>query len=98
MTTHSPSYELHVRFVGGTLRAVPLRPPPHAATSVSLANEWRFDIKELEEAISPKTRLLVSASPKLCYRRISRFDIGVLGRKHAVSRSTICHANVSRLT
>ncbi|CAF9938575.1 MAG: hypothetical protein HETSPECPRED_001118 [Heterodermia speciosa] len=56
-------YELHVRFVGGVLRTVPLHPPQHAGTAVSQAGEWRFKTEELEQAISPRTRLLIVNTP-----------------------------------
>ena len=55
-------YELHTRFVGGNLKSVRLHPPLNASTSISKADEWTLDMKELEDTFSEKTRILVSES------------------------------------
>ena len=63
MFVDSSRYELHTRYVGGVLKAVPLHPPTHAATSVSRADEWTLDLQDLDSAMTPKTRILVLNNP-----------------------------------
>lgn len=46
--------------MGGKLRSVRLHPPLNASTSISKADEWTLDMKELEDAFTEKTRILVS--------------------------------------
>ena len=46
--------------MGGNLRSVRLHPPLNASTSISKADEWTLDMKELEDTFSEKTRILVS--------------------------------------
>lgn len=48
---------------GGTIRYVPLHPPKDGATRTSSAAEWTINFEELENAINPKTKMIVSASP-----------------------------------
>jgi kynurenine aminotransferase len=38
---------------------VPLHPPPNGAFETSSASEWKVDVKELERAITPRTRMIV---------------------------------------
>ncbi|CAO1605809.1 arylformamidase, variant 2 [Xanthoria calcicola] len=56
-------YELHVRFLGGIIRSVQLHPPASASTRVSSASEWTFDARELEAAISHRTKILIVNTP-----------------------------------
>jgi kynurenine aminotransferase len=44
---------------GGKIRYVPLHPPKDGATRTSPASEWTIDFEELENAINPKTRMIV---------------------------------------
>jgi kynurenine aminotransferase len=48
---------------GGKVVYVPLHPPSTGATKTSSASEWTIDMKELEAAITPKTRMIVLNSP-----------------------------------
>jgi kynurenine aminotransferase len=45
---------------GGTIRYVPLHPPKDGATKTSSASEWTIDFEELERAMNPKTKMIVS--------------------------------------
>ena len=45
---------------GGTIRYVPLHPPKDGATKTSSASEWTIDFEELERAMKPKTKMIVS--------------------------------------
>jgi kynurenine aminotransferase len=44
---------------GGKVVYVPLHPPPNGAFETSSASEWKVDVKELERAITPRTRMIV---------------------------------------
>jgi len=46
---------------GGTIRYVPLHPPKDGAIRTSSAAEWTIKFEELENAINPKTKMIVSA-------------------------------------
>lgn len=48
---------------GGTVRYVPLQPPKNGSTEVTSAAEWTLDLAALEQAINPKTRMIVINSP-----------------------------------
>ncbi|KAF2233438.1 PLP-dependent transferase, partial [Viridothelium virens] len=56
-------YELHVNFVGGKVKYIPLHPPSNASTEAHSANDWTFDVGELERAISPRTKMLILNTP-----------------------------------
>ena len=45
---------------GATARYVPLRPPTEASLQTVSSNEWKLDMAELESAVTPKTKALVS--------------------------------------
>ncbi|KAL9083351.1 MAG: hypothetical protein Q9165_008551 [Trypethelium subeluteriae] len=57
------SYELHINFVGGKVKYIPLHPPPNASAEVHSANDWTFDVGELERAISRRTKMLILNTP-----------------------------------
>jgi kynurenine aminotransferase len=46
---------------GGTIKYVPLHPPKDGATTTSSAANWIVDMAELENAITPNTKMIVSA-------------------------------------
>lgn len=48
---------------GGKVVYVPLHPPTDGATKTLPASSWTLDLKELEAAITPKTRMIVINSP-----------------------------------
>ena len=48
---------------GGTIRYVPLQPPSNGATEKTSAADWTLDLKALENAITPQTRMIVLNSP-----------------------------------
>lgn len=47
---------------GGTIKYVPMHPPPKGDTEICSAAEWKLDMEELEKAITAKTRMIVGAS------------------------------------
>ena len=48
---------------GGKIVYVPLHPPPNGANANSSAAEWTIDFVELENAITPKTKMIVINTP-----------------------------------
>ena len=43
------------------MKAVPLHPPFRASTRINRADDWTLDLRELENAFSSRTKMLVSA-------------------------------------
>ncbi|GAB7358014.1 hypothetical protein MBLNU230_g0179t1 [Neophaeotheca triangularis] len=56
-------YISNIEMPGGKVVYVPLHPPANGATQTTSAGEWSLDMRELEAAITPKTRMLVLNSP-----------------------------------
>ena len=56
-------YISNIEMPGGTIRYVPLQPPSNGATHKTSAADWTLDLKALENAITPKTRMIVLNSP-----------------------------------
>jgi kynurenine aminotransferase len=56
-------YISNIEMPGGKVVYVPLHPPKDGATKTTSASEWSLDLKELEAAITPKTRMIVLNSP-----------------------------------
>ena len=52
-------YIADIEIPGGVIKYVPLHPPKHGATQNSTAADWKFDMKELENAFTPKTKMIV---------------------------------------
>ncbi|KAL8822076.1 MAG: hypothetical protein Q9191_007180 [Dirinaria sp. TL-2023a] len=81
-------YELHIRSVGGVVKPVRLHPPANAAISVTSADEWRLDTKEVEAAISTKTKILVLNTPQnplgKIFSRDELFSLGQLCIKYGL--------------
>ena len=77
-------YQLHTKFVGGVLRSVQLHPPAHAATAISKADEWRLDMKELEDAITLKTKILVRLLSPFNLQIIDQWMNDSLGLEYSV--------------
>lgn len=42
------------------MKAVPLHPPSQASRCINRADDWTLDLQELENAFSPRTKMLVS--------------------------------------
>ena len=59
----SSRYISNIEMPGGTIRYVPLQPPSNGATQKTSAADWTLDLKALENAITPKTRMIVLNSP-----------------------------------
>lgn len=53
-------YISNIEMPGGIVRYVPLHPPRDGATKVTSAADWTVDMAELERAVTPKTRMIVS--------------------------------------
>ncbi|KAG6091682.1 hypothetical protein E4U30_006418 [Claviceps sp. LM220 group G6] len=56
-------YISNIEMAGGKIVHVPLHPPETGATKTSSAAEWTIDFKDLEEAITPKTKMIVLNTP-----------------------------------
>lgn len=56
-------YISNIEMPGGTIRYVPLHPPKDGATRTSPASEWTINFEELESAMNPKTKMIVSTQP-----------------------------------
>lgn len=56
-------YISNIEMPGGKVVYVPLHPPKDGATKTTSAAEWTLDIKELEAAITDRTRMIVLNSP-----------------------------------
>lgn len=57
-------YISNIEMPGGKIVYVPLHPPADGATTTSSAANWTLDIKELEKAITPKTKMIVINTPR----------------------------------
>ena len=51
---------------GGKITYVPMHPPKTGATKTSSAADWTIDFDELERAITPKTKMIVLNTPRMC--------------------------------
>ncbi|RDW88969.1 putative kynurenine aminotransferase [Coleophoma cylindrospora] len=56
-------YLSNIEMPGGKVVYVPLHPPKNGATQTTSSSEWTLDIKELEAAITPKTKMIVINTP-----------------------------------
>lgn len=56
-------YISNIEMPGGKVRYVPLTPPKNGATHTTSAADWSINLSALEDAITPKTRMLVLNSP-----------------------------------
>lgn len=57
-------YISNIQLPGGKVVCVPLHPPPDSNVRTCSAAEWKIDMKELEAAISPRTKMIVLNSPQ----------------------------------
>lgn len=53
-------YVYLIELAGGTVRYVPIHAPKGADTAATSGNRWSVDVQELEDAMSSKTKMLVS--------------------------------------
>ena len=49
---------------GGNIVYVPLNPPSDGATKTTSAGEWTIDFEKLEQAITPRTKMIVINTPR----------------------------------
>ncbi|ODV89988.1 hypothetical protein CANCADRAFT_31087, partial [Tortispora caseinolytica NRRL Y-17796] len=79
-------YISNIILPGGKPVYVPLHPPADAQKRVHSAGEWSIDFKELEDAITPRTRMIVLNSPHNPVGKVFSKDellrIGDLAIKH----------------
>lgn len=54
-------YIPNIELVGATVKCVPLSPPSNASTKKVAASDWVFDLETLDQAVTKKTKMLVSA-------------------------------------
>lgn len=52
-------YLSNIAMPGGTIKYVPLHPPPKGATEICSAAEWSFNIEDLKRVITPRTKMIV---------------------------------------
>ncbi|KAL7272382.1 arylformamidase [Rhizina undulata] len=81
-------YISNIEMAGGKPVYVPLHPPVKGDTEVCPAGDWRLDLKELERAITDKTRMIVINSPHnpvgKIFSREELLGIGELCVKHKI--------------
>ena len=53
-------YIPNIELVGAITKCVPLNPPSNASTLKTAASDWTFDIETVRQAVTPKTKMLVS--------------------------------------
>ncbi|KAL6855405.1 arylformamidase [Amphichorda felina] len=56
-------YISNIEMPGGKIVYVPMHPPKTGATKTSSAGDWTIDFAELEQAITPKTKMIVLNTP-----------------------------------
>ena len=54
------AYVYLIELAGGTVRYIPIHPPKGADSVATSGNHWSVDMQKLEDAISSKTKMLVS--------------------------------------
>ncbi|KAH0543914.1 hypothetical protein FGG08_001815 [Glutinoglossum americanum] len=81
-------YLSNIEMPGGKVVYVPLHPPPNGAIETSSASEWKVDMKELERAVTPRTRMIVLNTPHnpigKVFSRNELLAIGDLCVKHNI--------------
>ena len=63
MTSNIIRYISNIEMAGGKVRYVPLQPPANGSTHKTSSADWTLDMIAFENAITPKTRMLVLNSP-----------------------------------
>ena len=53
-------YKCNIQLAGGIIKYVPLTPPPRGAIEKSSSAEWVVDFEKFAQAITPKTKMIVS--------------------------------------
>lgn len=57
-------YISNIQLPGGVVKYVPLHPPKDDAERTHSAAEWTIDFKELEDTITPRTKMIVLNTPQ----------------------------------
>lgn len=63
---------------GGKIVYVPMHPPKTGATQTSSAAEWTIDFDELEKAVTPRTKMMVINTPRMCHLSPASLTLGSL--------------------
>ena len=66
----SSRYISNIEMPGGKIVYVPMHPPKTGATKTSSAGDWTIDFAELEQAITPKTKMIVLNTPRTFFLSI----------------------------
>ncbi|KAI9884764.1 MAG: putative secondary metabolism biosynthetic enzyme [Watsoniomyces obsoletus] len=70
----------NIELAGGTIKYVPLHPPARGDTEITSAAEWSVDMAELEQAITPRTRMIVLNTPHNPVGKVfSRTELEAIG-------------------
>ena len=81
-------YISNIEMGNGKVVYVPMYPPKEGNFKKTSASEWTFDVKELEAAITPRTRMVVVNSPHnpvgKVFTRQELLDIGNMCVKHGL--------------
>ncbi|KAF2658922.1 PLP-dependent transferase [Lophiostoma macrostomum CBS 122681] len=78
--TQSNRYEYQIKLAGGTIRYVPLRSPEGESTGCVSGNDWNIDIEELEQAITPQTKMIYLNNPHNPLRKVfTRSELTAIG-------------------
>lgn len=73
-------YISNIEMAGGKIKYVTLHPPAKGDTETCPASDWHLDLKELEAAITPKTRMIVINTPHNPIGKVfSREELMVIG-------------------
>ena len=57
-------YISNIEMPGGKIVYVPLSPPKDGGSRTSSSAEWTVDFEKLEQAITPKTKMIVINTPR----------------------------------
>jgi kynurenine aminotransferase len=60
-----PRYISNIEIRGVKVVYVAMHAPPEASTKTISAAEWHFDIEELKQAVTQKTKIIVLNSPSV---------------------------------
>ncbi|KAL8794437.1 MAG: hypothetical protein Q9195_003024 [Heterodermia aff. obscurata] len=79
-------YEYLINFVGGVLKSVALHPPRGSGSKHSSADDWSLDMKELDSAITSRTKMIIINTPHNPLGKVfttqELYDIGNVCVKH----------------
>lgn len=81
-------YISNIKLPGGVIKCVPMHPPKDDHARICTASEWTIDFRELEAAITPRTKMIVLNTPHNPVGKIlseaELAQIGALAVKHNI--------------